>query len=126
MKKNPISIIILLTGIGIISTGIVMTTISLINFNVFTFNLGKAIVYIFGFSFAGIVLIILSIIYNSRKIINSANNTIDQIAHKVKKTLENEIEDKTPKKCQYCGNKIKSGSNKCKNCGATYDHKEKM
>lgn len=126
MKKNPISMIILMFGVGIIITGIAMTIIQLTNFNVFTFNIGKAIVFAFGFTFVGIVLIIISVIYNSKKIIDKNINTIDTIADKVKETLTNEISSKKPKKCEYCGNKIKSGTNKCENCGAMYKNNEKM
>ena len=126
MKKNPISLIMLLAGIGIIITGIVMTVIPLFNFNVFTFNLGKSIVYAFVFTFVGIVLIILSIMYNSKKIIDSTNNTIDSIAESVKETLLKEKESKKTKKCEYCGNKIKADSNKCSNCGAMFKNNEKM
>lgn len=115
MKRNYVSLIIRIMGIGIIITGFIMTAIPLFNFNVFTFNLGRAIVFAFGFTFIGIVLIIGSIVYNSYKRINS----IDEIADQVKDNLVKEKESKKPKKCEYCGNKIKSGENKCNNCGAS-------
>lgn len=126
MKKNPISLIILLAGVGIIITGIVMTVIPLLNFNVFTYNLGRSIVYAFVFSFVGIVLIILSIMYNSKRILDSTNKTIDTIAENVKETILKEKEINKIRKCEYCGNKIKAGSNKCNNCGATIQNNEKM
>jgi uncharacterized membrane protein len=114
MKKNYISLIMLIAGIGIILTGITLTVIPLFNFDVFTFNLGQAMVYALGFSFVGIVLIILSVIYNSLFSSKDTKST-EEIAKTVKESLEKE---KQPKICPYCGNKLKQNTKKCSNCGA--------
>ena len=119
MKKNYVSLIMMIAGIGIIIAGIILTIIPLFDFNAFTFELGKSMVYAFGFSFVGIVLIVMSVIYNSLCTINNTKST-DEIAKSVKESLEKE---KKSKVCPYCGNNLKKDSRKCSNCGAGIENK---
>ena len=119
MKRIYVSLIMRIVGIGIIIAGIVLTIIPLFDFDVFTFELGKSIIYAFGFSFVGIVLIVLSVIYNSLTSINNTKST-DEIAESVKKTLTKE---KKATVCPYCGNNLKKDSSKCSNCGASIKNK---
>ena len=90
MKRNYVSLIMRILGIGIILAGIILTIIPLFDFNMYTFNLGQSMIYAFGFSFVGIVLIILSVIYNTLYP-NKNTKTIDEIAEVVKKELKKEL-----------------------------------
>ena len=119
MKKSPIvSTIIRIVGIAIIAIGIVMTIIPMFNFNVFTFNLGRSMVFAFGFSFVGIFLIVISVIYKSLYS-NNNNLSTDEISKKVKKNLEEEkIKKEQSKNCPYCDSPLDENTKKCPNCGA--------
>ena len=119
MKKNSIvATIIRIVGIAIIAVGIIMTVIPMFNFNVFTFKLGKSIVFALGFSFIGIVLIIISVIYKTISgNYNSIKTTTDEIAEKIKRTIQTEKQN-ADKKCPYCDSPIPSDIKKCQNCGA--------
>ena len=115
MKKNYVGLIMMLAGIGIIIAGIILTVIPLFDFDVYTFNLGQSLIYAFGFSFVGIVLIIMSVIYNTLY-----NNKVTKITDEIAKSVKEHIEkEKKPSICPYCGNKIIKDSNNCSNCGAS-------
>ena len=120
MKKSPIvSTIMRIVGIAIIAIGIVMTAIPMFNFDVFTFNLGRSMVFAFGFSFVGIFLIVISVIYKSLS--SNINNKLstDEISEKVKKNLEEEKTKKEQSKnCPYCDSPLNENTKKCPNCGA--------
>lgn len=127
MKKKIITTMLMMVGVALIVTGIISTIIQLTNFDVFTFNLGKAIILVFGFSFIGIIFIISSVAMRS----NISNNqdqskpkSLEDIAKEVKVKLSDEQESKKPKKCPYCKTIIAEGKTKCSNCGANLKHKE--
>jgi len=109
--KKYISLFMLIGGIIIIIAGIVFTIIPLLDFDAFTFPLGKAIIFVFGFSFIGIVMIVLSSIIKSYNKIN----LMDDIANNVKNELDNNKKDIV---CKYCGSKIDTKTHICPNCGA--------
>ena len=119
-KKFSIAMLFRILGILIILYGIISTGLSLINFDVYTYNLLGSTVSMIGSMFVGIVLIIISVVINANK---QQNDTSNEIAKKMKEELSEIKESKSPKKCKYCGSVI--NGNKCVNCGATIDTKKK-
>ena len=109
--KNSYIYIIRILGVILVLSGIIFPIFPLINFDAYTFPLGKSIVFAFGFTFVGIVLIVGSFVAKSYDKINEIN----EIASKVKEDLN---ENKKIKNCEYCGSKIDNKTHKCPNCGA--------
>lgn len=123
MKKKIFSLILIMVGVALIISGLLATIIKLINFDVFTFNLGNAIILVFGFSFVGIIFIISGVAMRSSITANedhSKPKKIDDIAKAVKEKLN---EEKKPKKCPYCKGILSKDKTKCSNCGASLKHK---
>ena len=109
--KKYIALFLQIGGFLIIGAGIIFTVIPMFSFDAFTFPLAKAIVFVFGFTFFGIVMIVVSSIIKSYYNISLMNN----IADNVKSELD---EKKINTVCQYCGSKIDTKNKKCPNCGA--------
>ena len=118
----------MMIGVALIVTGIIATIIQLSNFDVYTFNLGKSIVLVFGFSFVGISCIISAIALRPTET-TTANKTtsrkksLEDIASEVKSKLNEEQESKKPQPCPYCKTLIAASETKCPNCGASSKRK---
>ena len=113
----------MMIGVALIVTGIIATIIQLSNFDVYTFNLGKSIILVFGFSFVGIVCIISAIALRPTETTTANKKTshkksLKEIASEVKSKLNEEQEAKKPQPCPYCKSLIAANETKCSNCGA--------
>ena len=109
--KKYIALFLQIGGFLIIGAGIIFTIIPMFSFNAYTFPLAKSIIFIFGFTFFGIVMIVVSSIIKSYHNISIRNN----IANNVKNELD---EKKKNIVCEYCGSKFDTKTHKCPNCGA--------
>lgn len=125
MKKNYISLIFRIIGIILIITGIIMTVIPMFSFDVFTFNLGRSMIFAFGFTFVGIVLIIISVMLNTSLFNGKTKELEDEISELIKTEINEEKESKKPTICNYCGGKVNTNSTHCENCGAKVKNNSK-
>ncbi len=120
MKSSKIGLIFKILGFGLVTFGIILTIVFMIDFNAYNFNLIRVMIFALGFPFVGIVIIIISVALNNYKVQESE---LKNISDKAKKILDNKTTNNSAINCEYCGCKLDPNSNKCINCGAKINKK---
>ncbi len=121
MNKTLITLFRIL-GIAFLVVGVIITIVSMTQFNVLTYRLNSGMMFGLAFPFVGIVLIVISTIIStliSNKTQASENNSEQEIAKLVKDSLKSEQDkDSAIKVCHYCGSKVDANKKSCPSCGA--------
>ena len=68
MKSSKIGLIFKILGFGLVTFGIILTIIFMIDFNAYNFNLIRVMIFALGFPFVGIVIIIISVALSNYKV----------------------------------------------------------
>ena len=109
-------------GITFIVVGVIITIVSMTQFDVLTYRLNSGMMFGIAFPFVGIVLIIIATVMStlvSNKTQASENNSEQEIAKLVKDSLKSEQDkDSAIKVCNYCGSKVDANKKSCPSCGA--------